>query len=419
MIRIVVIITVFFVSLFCSAGPKAGTANLQSLPQGVTLTLGQSYFVVSVLDNDYLPYTKPVKPADIGSYDADGHKDVLLDYKGSIPAGGVLLYVPYKATASKVILPAYSQRTFIPGELTADGRAAALVLYYNEQELTGATGMIKVTIRPEAGEPIVIKQLDLNRGLGSDGLGVALAVFSLKANSSGKKGTIALRAIPGVPDSNFNDEEHRFIYAPIVSESGRLWLNNNLGANYAKVGHEKFNPVQQAQSPTDRDAYGSLYQWGRKSDGHELIHHDARAGISSGMYEGQGQVASDTLSQKAFLYGYEDWCAGCNDKRWQVGGTNNPCPQGYRLSDKEELAAEFRVYAIQNTASALASVHRFTLAGSRYSYTGHVIEQGIMGYYWTSTVRGLNPHARVILENAALSGDMDRTSGYSVRCIKE
>ena len=99
MIRIVVIITVFFVSLLCSAGPKAGTVNLQSLPQGVTLTLGQSYFVVSVLDNDYLPYTKPVKPADIGSYDADGHKDVLLDYKGSIPAGGVLLYVPYKATA--------------------------------------------------------------------------------------------------------------------------------------------------------------------------------------------------------------------------------------------------------------------------------------------------------------------------------
>ncbi len=75
----------------------------------------------------------------------------------------------------------------------------------------------------------------------------------------------------GIPDREFGDGAHDFLYLPVVAEDGNTWLNNNLGADYSNVNHASFNPTQQATAFDDHLAYGSLYQWGRFSDGHELI----------------------------------------------------------------------------------------------------------------------------------------------------
>ena len=69
-----------------------------------------------------------------------------------------------------------------------------------------------------------------------------------------------------------NRFEHRFVYLPVTNpKTGRTWLNNNLGAEYANKNSSDYNPSQQATASNDYLAYGSLFQWGRKADGHELI----------------------------------------------------------------------------------------------------------------------------------------------------
>ena len=66
--------------------------------------------------------------------------------------------------------------------------------------------------------------------------------------------------------------EHRFVYLPVESNTtGRTWINNNLGAEYAKVDSSDYNPSNQATARKDLLANGSLFQWGRKADGRELI----------------------------------------------------------------------------------------------------------------------------------------------------
>ncbi len=47
-------------------------------------------------------------------------------------------------------------------------------------------------------------------------------------------------------------------YSPVISATGRTWLDRNLGAS------------QVATSITDAAGFGDLYQWGRRADGHQL-----------------------------------------------------------------------------------------------------------------------------------------------------
>ena len=101
---------------------------------------------------------------------------------------------------------------------------------------------------------------------------IAALDFQVNGNS---KGSVNLDVIGGIPDRNFADANHKFIYLPVTAADGNVWLNNNLGANYANVNHASFNPTQQATAYNDHHAYGSIFQWGRYSDGHELINYSS------------------------------------------------------------------------------------------------------------------------------------------------
>lgn len=87
-----------------------------------------------------------------------------------------------------------------------------------------------------------------------------------------------------VYDKKFGDGLHDFIYCAINGPDGRVWLNNNLGAEYARVGSSVFNPEKTfTGTPADfGDVYanGSLFEWERDSDGHELIQIDGYGNIS-------------------------------------------------------------------------------------------------------------------------------------------
>ncbi len=99
--------------------------------------------------------------------------------------------------------------------------------------------------------------------------------------------------------------EHRFVYLAVKNNTtGRKWLNNNLGADYANVDSSNYNASQQATASNDHLAYGSLFQWGRKADGHELINW---TGNKSGTKKyGHTQTKSNNPSNSLYIIGSND-----------------------------------------------------------------------------------------------------------------
>jgi len=180
-------------------------------------------------------------------------------------------------------------------------------------------------------------------------------------------------------------------------------MDRNLGAS------------QVATSSTDAAAYGDLYQWGRRSDGHQCRTSPTTSTLSS----------TDQPSNGNFILAPNtpfDWRSPQNSNLWQgVNGVNNPCPSGYRLPTETELDAERLSWNANSSVGALASPLKWTVAGRRNNDDGIIFDAGTGGRYWTNTV-SLVSYSRTLyfaLNNAVVGGNYYRTNGYSVRCIKE
>ncbi|MBN4083020.1 DUF11 domain-containing protein, partial [bacterium AH-315-A23] len=125
-------------------------------------------------------------------------------------------------------------------------------------------------------------------------------------------------------------------------KTGKTWMDKNLGA------------TQVATSSTDTAAYGDLYQWGRLTDGHEKRTSSTTTAISSNDMPGHGDFIINTLN-------WGDWRSPNNNNLWQgVTGTNNPCPNGYRIPTNAELDAERLSWVSNDAAGAFASPLKWT-----------------------------------------------------------
>jgi hypothetical protein len=186
--------------------------------------------------------------------------------------------------------------------------------------------------------------------------------------------------------------------------TGRIWMDRNLGAS------------QVATSSTDTNAYGDLYQWGRRSDGHQCRTSTTTLTLSSA----DQPTHSDFILAPNPPY---DWRNPQNDNLWQgVNGVNNPCPSGYRLPSQIELNAERQSWSTNNAVGAFASPVKLTMAGFRIYNTPFSIDNvGSSGNYWSSTVAGAggNPQLLQFGSSGAGMGDIGRAGGDSVRCIKD
>ncbi len=190
------------------------------------------------------------------------------------------------------------------------------------------------------------------------------------------------------------------IEVPVVESAGRTWMALNLGA------------YQVATSSTDAAAYGALYQWGRFGDGHQYRSSATTTTLSS----------SDTPGHNQFILALSspyDWRSPQNANLWQgASSSTNPCPAGFRVPTATEWETERISWSSNNAAGAFASPLKLVVAGYRFS-DGTLHSTSSYGCYWSSTVAGSKSLYLYFLSAGAYTYDYYRSSGLSVRCIKD
>ena len=185
----------------------------------------------------------------------------------------------------------------------------------------------------------------------------------------------------------------------VLSPTGKVWMDKNLGA------------TQVATSSTDAASYGDLYQWGRKTDGHESRTSATAAGPVASGSEG---ATFRTVAAVPF-----DWLSAQDSNRWYgESSANDPCPAGYRVPSDYEWQAERNTWATKNTAGAFTAL-KLPAAGYRNFINGVLDNVGSDGYYWSSTVFGTFARTLYFNSSNAYMLSNTRAYGFSVRCIKD
>ena len=416
-----------------------------SIPATITLK-NTSHVIVSVRDNNYLPYTPPTGPASWGaSGPGTPGASPLMEYQGTIPAAGIQIKIPVTTTGAGT-LPAYSATINIPKSYTEDNKRPTLTLSWSAQAFTTATTFITATLKPSA--EIKVKKLDINEGVGVDGKGVEFAKFDYGT------GALDVRAIAGILDRYFgrktkdyagswaaDEYEHQFIYLPVTVKIGsyeKVWLTNNLGADYANINSEHFNLMAKKTSEKDGKAYGSLFQWQRVADGHELMKWDendpsastnnnasVHTPFSSTQANSWYNAGTNSMIDQGPMFSYS-WVNNTLAlttgpfNLWQTGGANNPCPNGFHVPTGSELSDYMNALSAQGINILQDTQLGIVGAGNR-SEIGHTLNQS-SPYYWGSTYNTIPPASRYDYPNGITNGGLGgrkQVRSMAIRCIQD
>ena len=378
-------------------------------------------------------------------------KDSTGDIQGKIDENGVIVKVPYTATSDVTLLAFTSDSVMIIPENTEDSDSGiTATLQWDTQAITEGSGIFDAKIIIDDSTATTPDNTYLAKKLraGDSELEVASFKYALDDNGTAL-GTLTLKIIHGILDRNFNvqtngEYEHRFIYLSVTNPNTRkTWLNNNLGAEYADINSPNFNPAQQATTGKDYKAYGSLFQWGRKADGHELIDRTNKR-VKRGATDTKSNDPTDALFIKDGT-DKADWRVDSDETLWaNETSANNVCPKGYRLptggaegQDKEwELEVASWSDTIKADVAALESTLKLTMAGIRDHNNSNVMSVGNFGDYWSANPYSGGSYSHNLVFNRdsdkkeadgtpTTKADVnssqyyDRVYGYSVRCIKD
>ncbi|MHA3044973.1 hypothetical protein JSO61_006505 [Riemerella anatipestifer] len=324
----------------------------EMLPNNLKILDG-NHRILSVYDADYQPWKPQTTAANWNrNVGVDGIVEgTLIDYQGIIPSGGLDVFIPVQFfdTLNSRLIPAYSQDVIIPAYKTENNIARVLTIKW-DQQYVNTTG-IKAKLVPNGNTDLLVKKLDFNSGYGRDFSGVELAKFIF--NGLNYIGSFTVNVIPGVPDRKAGimtngKYEHDFVYVVNKSVDNIYYLNQVLGAEVTKIKEiTSFNPFNENYR-NDLKTDGSLFQWGRDSDGHELVTR-SDTGIrqpratttvrSSTYFPNHNMVIDDT---NASSFGRDIWMQDHlflmkNMGLWDESSNRNPCPMGFGLADKSFL----------------------------------------------------------------------------------
>lgn len=451
----------------CSANLTVKADIPDPLPPNITLHADKVRYIASVKDDNYLPYSVPTKVADTTTHSPNNQLDTPVDVLGELTTSGVTIEIPYTVSSGSVSLPAFSVTVPSIPAVTEGNKGGDIIFSYPASTVSG-DGVLTMTIQADS-QAIKLKQLDINRGIGDGSeklngmsvFGVLLAEAKIATDSQGGTGAIQVRDIAGIPDRKFgvatnSKNEHEFLYLPVEAEDGKIWLNHNLGAHYTNLNHPNFNVGAQPKTMDDFNAAGSLFQWGRDSDGHELIVRTANNSASQ-VYKNADNpsytpidadyMSSTNKPNHPYFHHNSNpsklpeetgsasfhWMWPRDYSMWQgVNGVNNPCPKGFRLPVQSEWQAWDSAVNAQNIDDALNSELGLTITGYRYASSGgQVGSLGSYTSYWSSTMgnRSVNPYggARVpwtqtFTATKAELGTVEQSwmaGGRPVRCIMD
>ncbi|MCV6608490.1 MAG: Ig-like domain-containing protein, partial [Campylobacterales bacterium] len=203
---------------------------------------------------------------------------------------------------------------------------------------------------------------------------------------------------------SFKGKTYQEVTSPHTS---KIWLDRNLGAD------------QVCSSSNDENCFGGYYQWGRKTNGHEV---KDSATSSSTISENDVETGGVFIDDGGWM-----WTNGTTNL-WTPSSTpyNNPCPSSFRVPTKTELENETLNAGVTDKNSAFSSFLKIPTNGYREITTnGGITQTGNHVHMWTAdATNGGFPTYLKITTTAKFTTD-DEYSGYgenaigkAVRCIK-
>jgi len=251
---------------------------------------------------------------------------------------------------------------------------------------------------------------------------------------------------------------------PVKTTSGN-WLTfmcYNLGAdeNMSIADQMAYVP----KNSLDETVYGSLYQWGRQADGHQLRTSPSyptndtspEIGTVSGSdLDVNGQVATTSAAYGKFIKANDgvinDWRSPTDTTLWYNNGkaVNDPCPDGWHVPTVTEWQSIMRnndtaIFGIPVSGISFTSGNKWVWSntatqgwliipsgssaatlflpsgGYRGNTTSALNMPDTFGYYWISSSSGKSAHCMYFSsENINPSPYSVKANGMSVRCVTQ
>ena len=293
-------------------------------------------------------------------------------------ASGVTCLIPYTA----------GNGGLHSGQIVSSTGVTGLTAILRAGNFENGSGLLSYSI---AGTPNSQGTANFAINIGGQNCNLTISVSSYLAANQYISGTVFCESGPTAIVDVIN---------PIT---GKTWMDRNLGATRAAI------------SNTDSQAYGDLYQWGRRSDGHQC----RNSTNTSNLFNSDAPANGNFVITSSTPF---DWRTPQNNNLWQgVNGINKPCPSGYRLPTETELNNERLSWSSNNALGAFASPLKLPLAGYRNETNGSLQSVNGTGNYFSSTFNNINSRQLSFDPFTSNAGMYDgrRTNGFSVRCIKD